>query len=149
MGFLREIAQFLATLSCSLFAGAAIYINFVEHPARVECGTEIATKEFRPSYRRASVMQASLTVFGFLCSIMAWVAGGSVLWLIGGIVLGSVVPFTLIVMMPTNRQLLYASPDIGVERRHQLLSRWARLHAVRSILSLVALLIFLYLLRAG
>src|SRR5437899_9436131 len=62
MDFLRGTAQFLATLSCSLFAGAALYINLVEHPARMVCGTETAATEFVSSYRRATVMQASLTV---------------------------------------------------------------------------------------
>jgi len=60
MEAIRELAQFLTTLCCGLFAGAAIYVNLVEHPARMECGTEIAATEFGPSYRRAAVMQASL-----------------------------------------------------------------------------------------
>ena len=30
-------SQFLAVLSCGLFAGAAVYITLVEHPARMEC----------------------------------------------------------------------------------------------------------------
>src|SRR5947209_7489038 len=33
--------QFMATVCCALFAGAAVYVNFVEHPARMECGTEL------------------------------------------------------------------------------------------------------------
>jgi hypothetical protein len=53
---MRQIAEFVAVLSCSLFAGAYVYINLVEHPARMECGVEIATTEFAPSYRRATVM---------------------------------------------------------------------------------------------
>lgn len=61
---MREIAEFVAVLSCSLFAGAAIYINLVEHPARMECGVEIAATEFPPSYRRAMVMQATLAAVG-------------------------------------------------------------------------------------
>jgi hypothetical protein len=33
---MRQIAEFIAVLSCALFAGAAIYITFVEHPARMQ-----------------------------------------------------------------------------------------------------------------
>ncbi len=40
---MRQLAEFIAVLSCSLFAGAALYISLVEHPARMECGAEIAT----------------------------------------------------------------------------------------------------------
>ena len=35
---MREIAQFVAVLACALFTGAAVYINLVEHPARMQCG---------------------------------------------------------------------------------------------------------------
>jgi len=34
--------QFIAIFSTALFAGAAIYINLVEHSARLSCSTEIA-----------------------------------------------------------------------------------------------------------
>ncbi len=61
----------LATAAAGLFAGAAIYLNAVEHPARVGCGTELALKEFGPSYRRATVMQASLAVIGALSGLLA------------------------------------------------------------------------------
>ena len=33
--------QFLAVLAATLFTGAAIYIDFAEHPARMECGTPL------------------------------------------------------------------------------------------------------------
>jgi hypothetical protein len=56
--FIQEFAKFLTTLFCGLFAGAAIYVNLVEHPARMECGPELAATEFGPSYPRATVMQA-------------------------------------------------------------------------------------------
>jgi len=54
------LLETIATLSAGLFAGAAIYINLVEHPARMECGNELAIREFAPSYHRATVVQVSL-----------------------------------------------------------------------------------------
>ena len=65
---MRQIAEFVAVLACSLFTGAAVYLTLVEHPARMECGVEIAATEFPPSYRRASVMQATLAAVGLLSS---------------------------------------------------------------------------------
>jgi Domain of unknown function (DUF1772) len=143
MEAIQDFAQFLTTLCCGLFAGAAIYINLVEHPARMECGTELAATEFGPSYRRAAVMQASLAATGLVGAILAWLAGASVGWLVGGILLGSVIPFTLLIIMPTTKQLLAPTLDKGSVQARELLARWGKLHAVRSALSGIALVIFL------
>ncbi len=148
MNPLSEIVQFLATFCCGLFTGAALYVALVEHPARMECGTEVAATEFPPSYRRAAVMQVSLAILGFLFSIAAWLTGGDVWWLVGGMVLVSIVPFTVVVIMPTNKQLLDPALDRRSDKTTQLLSHWGRLHTVRTILSILALVIFLYLLAA-
>lgn len=136
----------VSTLSAGLFAGAAIYISFVEHPARMECGTKLAVTEFAPSYRRATVMQVLLAAVGFLSAAGNWLLGSSPWWLIGGITLIAVIPFTLIVIYPTNKKLLDSSLDKSSERAAELLTRWGRLHAVRSLLSLTSFLIFMTLL---
>jgi hypothetical protein len=62
---MEKIFETITTLACGIFTGAAVYINLVEHPARMQCGTRLAATEFAPSYRRASVMQASLAATGF------------------------------------------------------------------------------------
>jgi len=142
---MRQIAEFVAVLACSLFTGAAVYLSLVEHPARMECGVEIAATEFPPSYRRATVMQAILAAIGLVSSVAAWLAGASVLWVVGGVLLCSVIPFTLIVILPTNKQLLNPALDKHSAQTGQLLARWAMLHAVRSVLSGLALLLFLSL----
>jgi hypothetical protein len=46
---MQQIAEFVSVLSCALFTGAAVYINLVEHPARMQCGVELAATEFAPS----------------------------------------------------------------------------------------------------
>jgi Domain of unknown function (DUF1772) len=142
---MRQIAEFIAVLSCALFTGASVYITFIEHPARMQCGVELAATEFVPSYRRATVMQASLAALGLLSSIAAWLAGATFWWLIGGVMLGAVMPFTLIVILPTNKRLLSPTLDRRSAESERLLARWGRLHAVRSVLSGLALLLFLCL----
>ena len=142
---MRQIAEFVAVLACSLFTGAAVYITFVEHPARMECGVEIAATEFSPSYRRATTMQASLAALSLLSSIAAWIAGATFWWLIAGALLGLVIPFTLIVILPTNKQLLNPALNKKSPEAGQLLVHWGALHSTRSVLSALALLLFLYL----
>ena len=140
-----QIAEFVAVLACGLFAGAAVYITFVEHPARMQCGVELAATEFAPSYRRATVMQATCAAVGLVASIAAWLAGATFWWLVAGATLGSVMPFTLIVILPTNKRLLSPELDGRSAEAERLLARWGRLHAVRSVLSGLALLLFVYL----
>jgi uncharacterized membrane protein len=133
----------LATLCAGLFAGAAIYINVVEHPARMSCGTNLALREFAPSYRRATVLQAPLATTGCVTGLSAaWVQGDA--WLaLSSVLLGAIVPFTLVVILPTNHQLVDPALDPESQKATQLLMRWARLHAIRSISSTAAFALFL------
>ena len=133
----------LATLCCAIFCGAAIYINLVEHPARMSCGPKIALAEWAPSYKRATAMQASLAVLGFVFAAIAWLIGSSVWVLIAGILLVLVAPFTLLVIMPTNNRLLALNGDKDADEAKVLLDRWNKLHAVRSGLSFASLILFL------
>jgi hypothetical protein len=143
---MHQIAEFAAVLACGLFAGAAVYVNLVEHPARMECGVELAATEFPPSYRRGTIMQVTLAAVCLLSSIAAWLAGATFWWVVAGVLQVSVIPFTLLVILPTNKQLLSPTLDRRSAKTGQLLARWGRLHAVRGALSGLALLLFLYLL---
>lgn len=111
----------------------------------MQCGVEIAITEFPPSYRRGSVMQASLAALGLVSSTAAWINGASFSWLVAGGLLGSVIPFTLIAILPTNKRLLSPVLDKRSAEAERLLARWNTLHAARSVLSGLALLLFLYL----
>lgn len=132
------IFEALATVCAGLFSGAAIYITLVEHPARLECGTELAATEFGPSYRRATLMQASLAAGGLAAALVAWVQGRDLAVLGGGLLLGAVIPFTLLVIRPTNNRLLDPGLDRSSIEAAALLARWAQLHAVRSVASALA-----------
>ena len=138
------VFEILAILCCTGFTGAAVYINVVEHPARMRCGTELAATVFAPSYKRAAVMQASLAVLSTLAAVVCWLLGAGAM-LVGAMLIFSVIPFTLIVIMPTNKQLLNPALDRSSANTHALLVKWGKLHAVRSVLSLIASVIFVVL----
>jgi anthrone oxygenase-like protein len=134
----------LALLLCALFTGAAIYINLVEHPARLSCGTEAAARQWAPSYHRATRMQASLAIAAAVTGIATWLHGEGIAWLWGGLLILAVVPFSLVVIKPVNDRLLARGRDLTSNETRQLLEQWGRLHAVRSVLGLAASLVFVY-----
>lgn len=138
---------FLAVGCCGLFAGAALYVNLVEHPARMSCGVDLALREWAPSYKRASVMQASLAVIGGVAGVLAWALLGGLGYLVGALLLLAVVPFTLLVVSPTNKRLLELHAEGQIGNARELLKRWNALHAVRTALSVVAFVLMLRALR--
>ena len=133
----------MATAATGLFAGAAIYVSVVEHPARVSCGPEVAVREFGPSYHRGAIMQASLAVAGCMAGLVAGWLQRDWTTVSAALLLGSLVPFTLIVILPTNKQLLDPALKGHDVEGGRLLARWGRLHAVRTLVSTVAFVMFL------
>lgn len=140
------VLQFISTLSAALFAGAALYINVAEHPARVSLETRVAALQWAPSYKRATWLQAPLAMVSLLSGIGAWLQGGGFGWLVAALCIGAVMPFTFVVILPTNHELLAAGRDLSSMETRQLLVRWGRLHAIRTTLSFVATVIYLCLL---
>jgi uncharacterized membrane protein len=136
------IATLVATVAAGLFAGASMYVTVAEHPARLECGPTVGVKVFGPSYRRAAVMQGGLALVVLIASVVAWRQGSGVSWLVGGLLVGGLVPFTLVVIMPTNRRLLDPQLDPGSGEAGQLLARWGRLHAVRTVVGVAVFVAF-------
>jgi hypothetical protein len=143
------VSEIVATLASGIFAGAAAYVNLVEQPARLSCGVELAVTEWRPSYKRGTLMQVPLAVIGSLAAFVSWWFDRDLAWLVGGLLLLLNIPFTLVVILPTNKRLESRELDLRSEEAGSLLRRWGRLHAVRSILSGVAFVIFLLMLTGS
>src|SRR5215218_6341873 len=62
----------LALTVGAIFAGAAFYVCFAEHPARSALDDRGQLTQWKPSYQRGALMQASLAVIGFLLGLAAW-----------------------------------------------------------------------------
>ena len=144
MASLVSTLEFTATLSGALFAGAALYINVAEHPARMGLETRAAALQWALSYARATWLQAPLALVSLACGVAAWLLGAGLGWLVAAVLVGAVVPFTFIVIMPTNNKLLAPGRDLESAETRELLVRWGRLHAVRTVLSLVGAAVYLW-----
>jgi len=141
-----QLLEFLAAMSASLFAGAALYINVAEHPARMTLDTSAAATVWAPSYKRATWLQAPLAVLSLVTGLAACALGGGARWGIAALLMGSVVPFTFIGIMPTNNRLLAPDRDLASAETRSLLGKWARLHLVRTVLSAMASGLYLWIL---
>ena len=134
----------LALTLAAAFTGAAIYINIAEQPARLQLDDRSLLAEWKPAYKRGYIMQASLVVVGGVLGLIAFLSTLEWRWLLGTVVLLANWPYTIYVIMPTNRRLMDTPPEDATAETHQMIRQWGILHGGRSALGLAATLIFLW-----
>ena len=143
------ILTWVAAGAAALFAGGALYVSLVEHPARILTGPPMAVAQFRTSYPRGAWLQGGLAALGTLAAVGAWLAGARIAWLGFGALLGLVVPYTLVVILPTNNRLMDRALAPDSPEARALIRRWTALHAVRTELGLAAAAAMAHLLAHG
>lgn len=138
------IAGQLALLVAAIFAGAALYVSLVEQPARLHLDDRSLLVQWKPAYKRGAAMQAPLAIIGFLLGLLAWWQTGVWQWFAGALLIIANWPYTLLIIMPTNKRLLAIDQSqVGHDSR-KLLEKWGGLHAVRTGLGVAASCLFLW-----
>jgi uncharacterized membrane protein len=132
----------LALITAALFAGAALYINLVEQPARLALDDAALLTEWKPAYKRGTMMQAPLALAGFVFGAIAWWQSRDGLWIAGALLMLANWPVTYFAIMPTNRRLTALDRANTVGEARALVERWGLLHGIRTALSAAAVAVF-------
>jgi hypothetical protein len=134
----------LALAASAFFAGAAVYVSVCEQPARLRLDDRALLTQWQPSYKHGAAMQAPLALIGCVLGLIAWRQTGAWQWLAGAIALVSAWPYTLLVIQPTNNVLMGTQLSDAGPGSRMLVEKWGRLHAGRSGLGVLAMILFLW-----
>jgi hypothetical protein len=138
------LAGQLALATAAVFTGAAIYVSVCEQPARLGLDDRALLIEWKPSYKHGAAMQAPLALIGTALGVAAWWQTHDWVWLLGAIAFLSAWPYTLLVIRPTNNELLTTDPGSAGPRSRALIEKWGWLHAGRSGIGALTTVLFLW-----
>ena len=143
------LAGLIALTFAAAFCSAAIYVNLAEHPARMLLDDTNALAQWGPSYDRAFNYQGGLAVLsGAAGLVQAWFSGNW-FWAIGAVLMLSNWPYTLAVILPLNHKLKAVSDGAAGPASRAMLARWNKLHSIRSAISALAVLVYLWVAYRG
>ena len=127
----------------SALAGAGLYVNGVEQPARLALDDVAMLKEWGPSDRRGVALMAALALLSAFSGLSAYYESADVRYAIGALIAVSSWPYTLFVMGPVNNQIIALAPkDVGAARA--LVWQWGLLEYGQTAIALAAAAAFLW-----
>ena len=138
----------MALVFAAAFAGAAIFVNVAEQPARLALADPALLLEWQRSYHKAAPMQGGLALVSTLLGLLAAWQLRDWRCVIGALLIFANWPYTILAIKPTNDRLHAIEPELANAETRQSIVAWGHLHAGRSALGVAATVAFLWAIAA-
>jgi hypothetical protein len=137
------IAGLIALTFAAAFAGAALYVNWVEQPARLALDEEALLSEWGPSDSRGVALLAAFALAAAVAGFIAYFESQDVRWVFGALIIISTWPYAFFVMAPLNNQILsLRGSDVGAARA--LVRQWGYVESGFAGIGVLAVAMFLW-----
>ena len=143
------LAGLLALIVAAAFAGASLYVNIAEQPARLALDDRALLLQWQGAHKRGFAMQAPLCVVGCLLGLLAWWQIGGWGFVVGAVAMIASGPWTGVAMAGINKALWATEAEAAGPATRALIARWAARHAVRTALGFAATVAFLAACRSA
>jgi len=136
-------AGLIALAFAAAFAGAAVYVNWVEQPARLALDDQALLSEWGPSDRRGVALLAGFALASAISGFIAYFEMEDVRWAFGALIIISSWPFAFFVMAPLNNQILsLKGGDVAAARA--LVRQWGFIESGFAAIGIIAVAIYLW-----
>jgi hypothetical protein len=137
------ISGTLALAFAAAFSGAALYVNWVEQPARMALDEEALLSEWGPSDSRGVALLAALALAAAIAGFIAYFESQDVRWAVGALIIVSSWLYTFFVMAPLNNQILsLRGRDVAAARA--LIRQWGLIESGLTAIGVAAVAVFLW-----
>ncbi len=128
----------------SAFAGASLYCNLVEQPARLALDENAMIDEWKPSDRRGFALQGGLALAAAAFALLAFRSSSDIRWLVGALIVLASWPYTYFIVVPLNNRLLALFEPRAGDKARDLVRDWGRLEWGQTVLALSAAAVFVW-----
>ena len=136
-------AGLIALVFAAAFAGAAVYVNWVEQPARLALDDQALLSEWGPSDRRGVALLAAFALASAIFGFIAYFEMEDIRWAFGALLIVASWPYAFFVMAPLNNQILSLhGSDVSAAR--ELVRQWGLIESGFAAIGVVAVAMFLW-----
>jgi anthrone oxygenase-like protein len=133
----------IALAFAAAFAGAAVYVNIVEQPARLALEDQALLSEWGPSDRRGVALLTAFALAAAVAGFIAYFESQDVRWVFGALIIISSWPYAFFVMAPLNNQILsLRGHDVAAAKA--LIRQWGMVESGFSAIGVLAVAMFLW-----
>ena len=137
------LAGTIALAFAAAFAGAAVYVIWVEQPARLKLDDEALLSEWAPSDSRGVALLAAFALAAALAGFIAWFESEDIRWVFGALMAIATWPYAFFVMAPLNNQILSLRGE-DVAAAKALIRQWGFIESGFAAIGVAAVAFFLW-----